>query len=161
MMPIVYLSLGSNIGDKTIQITQALDRIAKVCDIKRVSPFYLTEPVEFKDQDWFLNCVAEVETEKDPKKLLSSLQSIEKKMGKTKTKANGPRTIDIDILFYDDQVVNLKNLVIPHPRLHTRLFVLQPMIDLNPSFLHPVLKKTIQELYAEQPWAEIVTPYKS
>lgn len=160
-MPIVYLSLGSNIGDKAAQIAQALDRLAKVFTVKRVSPIYLTEPVGLKDQDWFLNCVAEVETEKDPEKLLSSLQSIEKKMGKTKTKVNGPRTIDIDILFYDEQIVNRKNLVIPHPKLHTRLFVLRPMMDLNPGFLHPALKKTIQELYAEQPWAEIVTPYKS
>lgn len=160
-MPIVYLGLGSNIGDKAAQITQALDRLGKVFTVKRVSPIYLTEPVGLKDQDWFLNCVAEVETEKDPEKLLSALQSIEKKMGKTKTKVNGPRTIDIDILFYDEQIVNRKNLVIPHPRLHTRLFVLRPLMDLNPGFLHPVLKKTIQELYAEQPWAEIVTPYKS
>ena len=161
MMPIVYLSLGSNIGDKTAQITQALDRIARVCEIKQVSPYYLTEPVGLKNQDWFLNCVVEVETEKDPNELLSALQLIEKKMGKTKTKVNGPRTIDIDILFFDDQVVNQKNLVIPHPRLHTRLFVLQPMMDLNSSFLHPVLKKTIKELYERQPWAEIVTPYKA
>jgi 2-amino-4-hydroxy-6-hydroxymethyldihydropteridine diphosphokinase len=160
-MSLVYLGLGSNVGDKKGQIAQALDRIAKICTVKRVSPFYLTEPVGFKDQDWFLNCVAEVETEKDPKKLLSSLQSIEKKMGKAKTRTEGPRTIDIDILFYDDQVVNQKNLVIPHPRLHERLFVLQPMMDLNPGFIHPLLLKTIRELYAEQPWAEIVTPYKS
>ena len=160
-MPIVYLSLGSNIGDKTAQITQALDRIARVCEIKQVSPYYLTEPVGLKNQDWFLNCVVEVETEKDPNELLSALQLIEKKMGKTKTKVNGPRTIDIDILFFDNQVVNQKNLVIPHPRLHTRLFVLQPMMDLNSTFLHPVLKKTIKELYERQPWAEIVTPYKA
>ena len=160
-MPIVYLSLGSNIGDKTAQITQALDRIARVCEIKQVSPYYLTEPVGLKNQDWFLNCVVEVETEKDPNELLSALQLIEKKMGKTKTKVNGPRTIDIDILFFDNQVVNQKNLVFPHPRLHTRLFVLQPMMDLNSTFLHPVLKKTIKELYERQPWAEIVTPYKA
>lgn len=160
-MPIVYLGLGSNIGDKVVQIDQALDRLAKTFMVKRVSPFYLTEPVGLKDQDWFLNCVVEMETEKDPEKLLSALQSIEKKLGKIKTKVNGPRTIDIDILFYDDQVVNRKNLVIPHPRLHTRLFVLQPMMDLNPDFVHPVLKKTILELYGQHPWSEIVTPYKS
>ena len=105
--------------------------------------------------------MAELETEKDPEKLLHALQSIEEKMGKTKLKVNGPRTIDIDILFYDNQIVNRKNLVIPHPRLQSRLFVLRPMMDLNPGLLHPVLKKTIQELYMEQPWAEIVTPYKS
>jgi len=160
-MPIVYLSLGSNIGDKAAQITQALDRLSKVVTIKRVSPFYLTEPIGLKDQEWFVNSVAELETEKDPEKLLHALQSIEEKMGKTKLKVNGPRTIDIDILFYDNQIVNRKNLVIPHPRLQSRLFVLRPMMDLNPGLLHPVLKKTIQELYMEQPWAEIVTPYKS
>jgi 2-amino-4-hydroxy-6-hydroxymethyldihydropteridine diphosphokinase len=159
-MPIAYLSLGSNIGDKAAQITQALDRLAKVLKVKRVSPYYLTEPVGLKDQPWFVNCVVEVETEKDPEKLLLALRSIEKKMGKTKKNENGPRTIDIDILFYDDQVVNRKNLVIPHPRLHTRLFVLRPMMDLIPHFVHPVLHKTIQELYDEQPWSEIVTPYQ-
>jgi 2-amino-4-hydroxy-6-hydroxymethyldihydropteridine diphosphokinase len=160
-MPVVYLGLGSNMGDKAAQITQALEHLTKAFSVRRVSPFYLTEPVGLKDQDWFLNCVVEIETEKDPEKLLSALQSIEKKMGKIKTKVNGPRTIDIDILFYDGQVVNRKNMVIPHPRLHTRLFVLQPMMDLNPDLVHPVLKKTIRELYEQQPWAEIVAPYKS
>jgi 7,8-dihydro-6-hydroxymethylpterin-pyrophosphokinase len=91
---------------------------------------------------------------------LSSIKSIERKLGRTKTVKNGPRIIDIDILFYGDCVVNIKNLVIPHPLLQERLFVLQPMMDLNPGFVHPVLKKTIQELYMHRPWAEMVTPYK-
>ena len=159
-MVLVYLGLGSNIGDKAARIKEALDRLGGIVTIKRVSPLYLTEPVDLKDQPWFINCVAEVETEKKPEELLSSVQSIEKAMGRKKTKEKGPRPIDIDLLFYDTQVVNQKNLVIPHPRLHTRLFVLQPMMDLNPQYVHPVLRKTIQELYNEQPWAEIVTPYK-
>jgi 2-amino-4-hydroxy-6-hydroxymethyldihydropteridine diphosphokinase len=156
----VYLGLGSNIGDKASQITEALDRLAKVVTVKRVSPLYLTEPVGLKDQAWFINCVVEVDTEKEPEQLLSALQSIEKAMGRVKTKGKGPRPIDIDLLFYDDQVVNRKNLVIPHPRLHMRLFVLQPLMDLIPRFVHPVLHKTIQELYDASPWSEIVTPYK-
>jgi 2-amino-4-hydroxy-6-hydroxymethyldihydropteridine diphosphokinase len=121
---------------------------------------YLTEPVGDVEQEWFLNCVVEMQTDVDPKKLLASFKSIERKLGRTKSVKNGPRIIDIDILFYGDQVLNTKNLVIPHPLLQKRLFVLQPMMDLNPDFLHPVLKKKIQELYTEQPWAEMVTPYK-
>lgn len=159
-MPIVYLGLGSNKGDKEGQIKKALILISNICDIKRVSPLYLTQPVGYAEQEWFLNCVAEVETEADPKKLLSAFKSIEKKLRRTKTVKNGPRAIDIDILFYADQIVTTKDLVIPHPRLHERLFVLQPMMDLNPEFVHPVFQKTIRELYAQQPWAETVTPYQ-
>jgi 2-amino-4-hydroxy-6-hydroxymethyldihydropteridine diphosphokinase len=159
-MTIVYLGLGSNIGDKEASINKAITMITRAGDVKRVSPLYLTEPVGDIEQEWFLNCVVEVETDKDPEALLSSLQIIEKKLGKKKTVKNGPRTMDIDILLYGNQIMNLKDLVIPHPRLHQRLFVLQPMMDLNPDFVHPVLKKTIRELSAEQPWAEMVTRYK-
>jgi 2-amino-4-hydroxy-6-hydroxymethyldihydropteridine diphosphokinase len=159
-MPIVFLSLGSNIGDKEEHIRKALTLLANVCKVRRTSYLYLTEPVGYTEQDWFLNCVVEVETDVDPKKLLSSIKSIERKLGRKKTVKNRPRIIDIDILFYGDCVVNTKNLVIPHPLLQERLFVLQPMMDLNPGFVHPVLKKTIQELYMHRPWAEMVTPYK-
>jgi 2-amino-4-hydroxy-6-hydroxymethyldihydropteridine diphosphokinase len=159
-MPIVFLGLGSNIGDKEEHIKKAVSFISDLYEVRRTSPLYLTEPVGNTEQEWFLNCVVEVQTDVDPKKLLSSFKSIERKLGRTKNEKNGPRIIDIDILFYGDQVVNTKNLVIPHPLLQQRLFVLQPMMDLNPDFFHPVFKKTIQELYAEQPWAEMVTPYK-
>ena len=159
-MPIVFLSLGSNIDDREEHIRKALTLLANICKLRRTSHLYLTEPVGDTEQDWFLNCVAEVETDIDPKKLLSSIKSIERKLGRKKTVKNGPRIIDIDILFYGDCVLNTKNLVIPHPLLQERLFVLQPMMDLNPSFVHPVLKKTIQELYMHRPWAEMVTPYK-
>jgi len=159
-MPIVFLSLGSNIGDREEHIRKAFTHLANICKVRRTSHLYLTEPVGNTEQDWFLNCVVEVETDVDPKKLLSSIKSIERKLGRKKTVKNGPRIIDIDILFYGDCVVNTKNLVIPHPLLQERLFVLQPMMDLNPGFVHPVLKKTIQELYMHRPWAEMVTPYK-
>jgi 2-amino-4-hydroxy-6-hydroxymethyldihydropteridine diphosphokinase len=159
-MPIVFLSLGSNIGDREEHIRKAFTLLANICKVRRTSHLYLTEPVGYTEQDWFLNCVVEVETDVDPKKLLSSIKSIERKLGRKKTVKNGPRIIDIDILFYGDYVVNTKNLVIPHPLLQERLFILQPMMDLNPGFVHPVLKKTIQELYVHRPWAEMVTPYK-
>jgi 2-amino-4-hydroxy-6-hydroxymethyldihydropteridine diphosphokinase len=159
-MPVVYLGLGSNIGKKEEHIKKALSLISKVYEVKRMSPLYLTEPVGNKEQEWFLNCVVELQTEVDPNKLLSSFKTIERKLGRTKGEKNSPRIIDIDILFYGDQVVNTKSLMIPHPLLHERLFVLQPLMDLIPDFYHPVLKKTIRQLFTEQPWAEIVTPYQ-
>ncbi len=159
-MPVVYLGLGSNIGDKQGNITSALCRISEICEVKKKSRMYLTEPVGNIEQDWFLNCVVEIQTEIEPKHLLSSFKSIERKLGRAKNVKNGPRIIDIDILFYGNNIVNTKNLVIPHPLLHERLFVLQPMIDLNPDFIHPVLKKSIQELYKNHLGEEKVLLYK-
>jgi 2-amino-4-hydroxy-6-hydroxymethyldihydropteridine diphosphokinase len=159
-MPVVYLGIGSNIGDKQGNITSALCRISEICEVKKKSRMYLTEPVGNIEQDWFLNCVVEIQTEIEPKHLLSSFKSIERKLGRAKNVKNGPRIIDIDILFYGNNIVNTKNLVIPHPLLHERLFVLQPMIDLNPDFIHPVLKKSIQELYKNHLGKEKVLLYK-
>jgi dihydroneopterin aldolase/2-amino-4-hydroxy-6-hydroxymethyldihydropteridine diphosphokinase len=156
----VLLGLGSNIGNKEENISKALDLISEVCDVKKISPLYLTEPVGAIKQEWFLNCVVEVKTDYDPEKLLSSFKSIERKLGRTKRIKNGPRSIDIDILFYEDQIVKTKNLVIPHPLIQERLFVLKPLMDLNPHFIHPVLKKTIEELYTSHHWAEKVIFYK-
>jgi 2-amino-4-hydroxy-6-hydroxymethyldihydropteridine diphosphokinase len=159
-MPSVLLGLGSNIGNKEENINKALDLISEVCEIKKISPLYLTEPVGAIKQEWFLNCVVEVKTDYDPEKLLSYFKSIEQKLGRTKRIKNGPRSIDIDILFYEDQIVKTKNLVIPHPLIQERLFVLKPLMDLNPYFIHPVLKKTIEELYTSHQWAEKVIFYK-
>ena len=146
-MPMVFLGLGSNIGNKEDHINKALTFISELYTVKKISHLYLTEPVGNIKQDWFLNCVVEIQTDIDPKKLLSSFKSIERKLGRTKTEKNGPRTIDIDILFYGDHIVKTKNLVIPHPLIQERLFVLQPMMDINPDFVHPVFKKSIHELY--------------
>jgi 2-amino-4-hydroxy-6-hydroxymethyldihydropteridine diphosphokinase len=159
-MPRFYLSLGSNIGDREAHITQALHLISEICTVKKKSHLYLTEPVGDIKQDWFLNSVIEVKTELDPKHLLSSIKSIERTIGRVKTVKNGPRIIDIDILFYEDQIIQTKNLIIPHPLLHERLFILQPMLDLNPDFIHPVLKKSILELYKNHPKTEKVLLYK-
>lgn len=159
-MPVVYLGLGSNIGDKQRNITNALCLISEICEVKKKSRMYLTEPVGNIEQDWFLNCVVEIQTEIEPKHLLSSFKSIERKLGRAKNVKNGPRIIDIDILFYGNNIVTTKNLVIPHPLLHERLFVLQPMMDLDPGFIHPVLKKSIQELYKNHPGNKKVLLYK-
>ncbi|HUS99159.1 MAG TPA: 2-amino-4-hydroxy-6-hydroxymethyldihydropteridine diphosphokinase [Candidatus Thermoplasmatota archaeon] len=159
-MPIVLLGLGSNIGDKEEYINKAIDLISEVGEVKKTSPLYLTEPVGNIKQEWFLNCVVEIKTDFYPKKLLSAFKSIERKLGRTKRVKNGPRSIDIDILFYEDQIVKTKNLVIPHPLIQERLFVLQPLMDLNPHFIHPVLKKSIKEMYTSHQWAEKVIFYK-
>ncbi|DAC73325.1 MAG TPA: 2-amino-4-hydroxy-6-hydroxymethyldihydropteridine diphosphokinase [Thermoplasmata archaeon] len=159
-MTIVYAGLGSNIGDKEKNINNALAFISELYEIKKISHLYLTEPVGNIKQDWFLNCVIEIETGVDPKKLLSSFKDIEQKLGRKKTLKNGPRIIDIDILFYGDLVVKTKNLVIPHPFIQERLFVLQPMMDLNPDFIHPVLKNSIWGLYESHPRVQKVILHK-
>ncbi|VVB62275.1 7,8-dihydro-6-hydroxymethylpterin-pyrophosphokinase (HPPK) [uncultured archaeon] len=159
-MPMVFLGLGSNIGKKEEYINKALTFISELYTVKKISHLYLTEPVSTIKQDWFLNCVVEIQTDIDPKKLLFTVKSIERKLGRTKTVKNGPRTIDIDILFYGDCVLKTKNLIIPHPLIQERLFVLQPMMDINPDFIHPVFKRSIHELYHDHPWTEKVTLYK-
>jgi 2-amino-4-hydroxy-6-hydroxymethyldihydropteridine diphosphokinase len=159
-MPTVFLGLGSNIGDKEKNIDKAIAFISEEYAIKKTSHLYLTEPVGNIKQDWFLNCVIEIQTEVDPKKLLFAIKSIERKLGRTKTVKNGPRTIDIDILFYGDHVLKTKSLVLPHPSIQERLFVLQPMMDINPDLIHPVFKRSIHDLYHDRLWAEKVTRYK-
>jgi 2-amino-4-hydroxy-6-hydroxymethyldihydropteridine diphosphokinase len=159
-MTIVYLGLGSNIGDKEAHIKAALRLLSEKYPIIKKSPLYHTEPVGYPNQDWFLNCVVEIKTDVDPKHLLSSLQSMEQSLGRIKTVKNGPRIIDIDILFYGDLILMTKNLVIPHPMVQERLFVLQPMMDLNPDFVHPVLKKSIQDLFKNHPKDKKIIRFK-
>jgi len=159
-MPTVFLGLGSNIGDKEDNINKALTFISEIYAVKKFSHLYLTEPVGNIKQGWFLNCVVEIQTDVDPKKLLFTIKSIQRKLGRRKTVKNGPRTIDIDILFYGDHVLNTKSLVLPHPSIQERLFVLQPMMDINPDLIHPVFKRSIHDLYHDHLWAEKVTLYK-
>jgi len=159
-MSVVFLGLGSNLGDKEGYIKQALHLLSQRCTIKKISHLYLTEPVGNTNQDWFLNGAVEIETDMEPKRLLTFLKTIERTLGRVKTVKNGPRTIDLDILFYEDRVVKTKNLVIPHPSLQDRLFVLQPLMDLAPSFVHPVFNKSIQELYTSHQGKEKVQMYQ-
>lgn len=156
----VLLGLGSNVGNKENNINKALALISKLYQIKKKSRLYLTEPVGDIKQDWFLNCVIEIQTDVEPKKLLSSLKSIERKLGRKKTIKNGPRIIDIDILFYGDRVLKTKILVIPHPSIQERLFVLQPMMDIVPDLIHPGFNKSIHDLYDDHLWTEKVILYK-
>ena len=143
----VFIGIGSNLGDKEKNIKRAVNLLKDKCKILKISSFYETEPVGYKEQDWFLNCALKLETILKPKELLEFLQSIEKKLKRTRTIKNGPRTIDLDILFYDDKVIQQKNLIVPHPRLHKRLFVLEPLEEIAPDFVHPVLKKSIRKLF--------------
>ncbi len=153
-MTTIYLGLGSNLGDKEENMSKALAFIREIATITRSSRLYETQPVGEKKQEWFLNAVVEAETDLGPKSLLAALQAIEKKVGRTKTKKNGPRVIDIDILFYDDLVIKTDDITIPHKHLHERLFVLQPFMDINPDFIHPFLNKTIRQLYSLGDWKD-------
>ncbi len=148
-MKTVYLSLGSNLGDRQGALLGAIDRLAAGdFRIRRVSAIYETEPLEVRDQPWFLNLVLEAETELFPRQLLARVQKVEREMGRKRLRAKGPRTIDIDILLYGDSVIETPELVIPHPRLAERRFVLEPLAELAPQLRHPLSRQTIAELLA-------------
>jgi 2-amino-4-hydroxy-6-hydroxymethyldihydropteridine diphosphokinase len=145
----VYLSLGSNLGDRAAHIERALARLTdeNVRVVKR-SSFYKTEPVEFLAQGWFLNIALEAETELMPRQLLRVICQIERELGRKRTVRSGPRTIDIDILLFGTSIVNAADLEIPHPRITERRFVLVPMSEIAPALRHPVLRLTMAELLA-------------
>ena len=125
--------------------------LRRVGSIARVSSFYETEPVEFTDQDWFLNCVVAIETELSPDLLMAALLEVEKAMGRERTIRKGPRTIDLDILLFGESVLSSPGLTIPHPEMAHRRFVLQPLAEIAPDAWHPVLKKTARHLLDELP----------
>ncbi|MFC1938952.1 2-amino-4-hydroxy-6-hydroxymethyldihydropteridine diphosphokinase [Chloroflexota bacterium] len=141
----VYLGLGSNIGDRQGNLERALDLLSQRLKVTRVSSIYDTEPVGNVDQPRFLNLVCQVYTRLAPEALLTLVKGIESKLGRT-GKSGAPRPIDIDILFYDGQIVETPELTIPHPRLARRAFVLVPLAEIVPGFSHPVSGKTVSEL---------------
>jgi 2-amino-4-hydroxy-6-hydroxymethyldihydropteridine diphosphokinase len=146
----VYLLLGSNIGDREQHIHHGVEQIRALAgNIVTISSFYETEPWGVTDQTDYLNAAALIETELTPEKLFHRLKSIEAGEGRTDQKKYAPRTLDIDILFYDDEVIHSDNLEIPHAKLHLRQFTLVPLNEIAGNFRHPVLKKTISELLAE------------
>jgi 2-amino-4-hydroxy-6-hydroxymethyldihydropteridine diphosphokinase len=144
---LIYLSLGSNLGDRSANLESAIEALAEIgVRVSRRSSIYETEPVDFVAQPWFLNCVVEAETSLGPRQLLEGLQAIERKLGSKKLVPRGPRIIDLDIIFYGAAVIHEAGIEIPHPRLTERRFVLVPLAEISPGFPHPVLRKTAAEL---------------
>jgi 2-amino-4-hydroxy-6-hydroxymethyldihydropteridine diphosphokinase len=141
-----YLSLGSNLGDRAANLNAAIARLRTLGKVLQVSSLYETEPVEFTAQPWFLNCAVELDTEKTPEELMAGILEIEQQMGRTRTQKKGPRSIDIDILLFGNLTVDTKGLSIPHPALHERRFVLEPLAEIASGVRHPALKRTIREL---------------
>lgn len=146
-----YISLGSNLAKREENIQRAIKLINDhpAINVVKISPIYETEPVGFKDQNWFLNAVIELDTTLGYQKLLCVLKQVEAKLGKKIERKWGPRTIDLDILFYDDLILNSQDLQIPHKLMHQRRFVLIPLAQIAPNVKHPILNKTIKELVAE------------
>jgi len=145
-MATVYLGLGSNLGDRKQNLSQALKLLSKQVVVEQVSSVYETEPVGYKSQPLFLNAVCRVSTELNPKQLLRLAKKIEAKLGRKPGFPNAPRPIDIDILFYGDEVFGSKELTVPHPRLAERAFVLVPLAEIAPNLIHPVSSKTVKDL---------------
>jgi 2-amino-4-hydroxy-6-hydroxymethyldihydropteridine diphosphokinase len=178
-MTTIYLSVGANIGDRAGNVRRAIEGLGALAlvpsdtgrspapsgkerspapsgtgrgmRVTRVSSLYETEPVEMREQPWFLNCVVEAETDLLPQQVMDALLEIERGMGRERRVPKGPRLIDVDILLYGSSVVQIPGLEIPHPRMAERRFVLVPFAEIAPGVQHPILKKTISELLAETP----------
>jgi 2-amino-4-hydroxy-6-hydroxymethyldihydropteridine diphosphokinase len=158
----LYLSLGSNLGDreKNLRTTIAALAGAKV-HVTRVSSFYETEPVDLREQPWFLNCVVQAETGISALDLLRALRGIESRMGSKKLVPKGPRLIDLDILLYGDQSIDTPELQVPHPHMLLRRFVLVPLAEIAPTLKHPSWKGTARELLADLRDASVVRKFEA
>ena len=160
MPSLAYLSLGSNLGDRDLYLREAIRRLQSVGRVQAISSVYETQPVELTGQPWFLNCALALETAASPAQLMGQLLAIESAMGRQRIRKKGPRTLDLDILFFADLVVNTPQLTIPHPAIAERRFVLAPLAEIAPSAIHPVLNKTIQELLEALPPGQTVKRLK-
>jgi len=148
MRKTAYLSLGSNVGARNVNLEMAISRLEELGRVTAVSAFYESEPVENRDQPWFLNCVVALQTDLMPRQLMSHILEIESEMGRRRSQSppKGPRTIDIDVLLFANSVIDTAELTVPHPAMHQRRFVLEPLTEIAPDVLHPVLKKTARQL---------------
>ena len=162
-MPIhyAYLSLGANLGHRQANILQAFQFIQTRTSIKRVSSFYETDPVGFQDQPRFINVACFLETGLSPRKLLDFVKWIEKRMGRMSSLPNAPRPIDIDLILYDEAVIDTPDLVIPHPRMHERAFVLVPLVEIAADVVHPRLHLRVCDLAEHVQGAGDVMPWPS
>jgi 2-amino-4-hydroxy-6-hydroxymethyldihydropteridine diphosphokinase len=140
------IALGSNVGEREENLRKAIEILKGKMTVVKTSSFYETKPMYVEDQGWFLNCTAKVDTDLKPRELLEFLKKTEKELGRKVVKKNGPRIIDLDILFYGNQIINDNDLQIPHPKIAERLFVLAPLAEIEPNLSHPVYNKTISEL---------------
>ena len=165
----VFIGFGSNVGDRVDFCDRAVTLLGLLphSQLSGVSLLYETEPVNdhaHPGNGWFLNGVVQLETDVTPKSLLAILREIERSLGRDEDNRSGPRTIDLDILFYGQRIINEPDLVVPHPRMHQRRFVLMPLSELDPLFLHPLLHRTISQLLAEvgnQPEVRLLFPQPS
>ena len=158
-----FLSLGSNLGHKKENCQQGIRLLSEIpcTDLLARAPFYRTEPVDFEDQDWFVNTAVKIETTLAPLPLLEALKSIERRVGRRPSSVRfGPRVLDLDIILFDQLILDDPQLCIPHPRMHKRRFVLQPICDIEPTVLHPVRCKTVSEMLAAiDPRSQRIMPY--
>ena len=147
-LPIAYISVGSNLGNKRENCRRGIQSLTRQnAWLKAQSCIYQTEPVDYTDQDWFINYVVKIETNLDPFQLLDRIQTIQRKAGRIQDQIRfGPRILDLDILLFDEVVINSGRLIIPHPRMHKRRFVLKPLCDIDPALIHPVLQTDVQSL---------------
>ncbi|HEY7351932.1 MAG TPA: 2-amino-4-hydroxy-6-hydroxymethyldihydropteridine diphosphokinase [Terriglobales bacterium] len=146
MHKVVYLSLGSNMGDRDANLRLAIEKLSELGSVIAVSSFYETEPVDTGPQPWFVNCAVKFDTEKMPRQLIAAILALEQGMGRQRRQEKAPRTIDIDILLFGSSIIEIPSLTIPHPRMHERRFVLEPLAEIAPDVRHPAFKRTIREL---------------
>jgi 2-amino-4-hydroxy-6-hydroxymethyldihydropteridine diphosphokinase len=148
----IYLSLGANLGDRELNLRNAIQGLRELGELVAQSSMYETEPVDVeRAQPWFLNCAVAIETDLEPRELLDSILSMELSMGRVRKEKRGPRPVDIDIIFFGDDVIDLPGLTVPHPAMQSRRFVLEPLAQIAPAMMHPLLQRSVQDLLNSLP----------